>query len=151
MVQQYQFGLSLYYGTNHKPKVRCEGRGPSVVVRHEAEAFDEGTTMVLCGEPFAKIIGEDKACVEETQTALFCPLHDADAPVVVGRVAIDKIVGRTLGNVGADIETLVADEHTLEEGFGGQLLGSLQTAVAEKVPLVVHPVGLTIDYGIIPG
>lgn len=126
-----------------------DGSRPAIVAPHKAETFQEGTAMVLGRESFAQVVGEDEVGVEEAQATAFGSFHDTDAPVVVGRVAVTEVIELGTGNVGAHVETLVADQHALEKGLCGQMFGSLQPAVAQETSLIIHEVCLAIDYGVV--
>ena len=70
-------------------------------------------------------------------------LHDADAPVEVGRETECGVVLRT--KVAPGIEGLVADEHSLLETFPGQPFGRGETAWSEVSPFIIDNVGMAVE------
>ena len=123
----------------------ADGAEPAIVVSHEAKALEKGAAMVAGGHALGEVVGEDEAGVVEGEVAALGIAHEADAPVVVGGETVAEVVGDGAGEVGARVEALVAHEHSAEETLPGEVLGSLQTAVAQEVAFVVHEVGLAID------
>lgn len=124
-----------------------DGRKRTIVLSHNLETFDEGLTVIFCGKTLAEVIGEDEMCIDNAVTTTLGMLDDSNAPIVVSRVAILKVVGEEAGNVCTDIERLVADEHAHEETLSSEMFGRLKSAVTQKITVIVHEVGLTIDNG----
>ena len=102
--------------------------------------------MVAGGHSLAEIVGENGLGVDQLQSASLGQPHEADAPVVIGREAITQIIGSAAGQVGACIERLMANQHTIQEGTGGQLPGGTQATMTQKLPSLIHQVGLTVEY-----
>ena len=68
-------------------------------------------------------------------------------PVDIGRMPIACVVLQVLGDVGAGIESLMADKHTLPEGAPRELFGRLQTSRMEETSLAVNDIGASVEYG----
>ena len=121
-------GYSIYRlklfddGSDDEPEVLGDGWQGAVVATHQAEALDERGTVVAGGHALLQIVGYGEGKMHE----VVCLLHDADAPVEVGR---ETECGVVLGaEVAPGIEGLVADEHSLLETFPGQPFGRGETA-----------------------
>ena len=73
--------------------------------------------------------------------------HDANAPIVVAREAVAKVIGIGAGEVCAGVEALVADKHAAEETIGSQTLWRREATVAQEPAFIVHEVRLAIEHG----
>ena len=124
-----------------------DGGEPAIVTGHDTEAFEKGFTMVEGGLAFFGIIGNDHVEVVEGNVFLGGGFHDADAPVDVGRVAITKVVGCGNGKVGTGVESLMADEHAVTEGFPVEVLRRRETTMVEEVSFGVYDVRVAIKDG----
>ena len=67
--------------------------------------------------------------VQQRHVLLGSSLHDADAPVDVGRITVFLIVGRSDGEVGTGIESLMTDEHAVTERLPGKVFRRSETTV----------------------
>ena len=89
----FRGSLFFHYGSCHEPQVHCGGGNDSVVVRHDAEAFHERASVVLCGHSAVEVVGHNDSCVFHWQFPACGGAHDSYAPVVVGREAVAQVVG----------------------------------------------------------
>ena len=80
----------------------CHCTYQPVMFCHDAESFFERSLPVLGGHTFVKIV--DDCQVRIVQCAGF--LHDADAPVEVGRVTVREVVRIEPGKVCAGEKAL---------------------------------------------
>lgn len=98
------------------------GTYQSIVLRHDAEAFPQGSLLVLRRHTFFQII--DKREMRVMQRPRF--FHDADAPVEVGGEAVLHILWYRQAPFGE--ECLMANEHTLLETLPCQHFGGGEAA-----------------------
>ena len=85
-----------------------EGLDLTVVAGHHAIALKERLAMVEGGLSLLRIIGNHHVEVQQRHVLFGSSLHDADAPIDIGRVAILQVVGRGNGKVGTGIKSLMA-------------------------------------------
>ena len=85
------------------------------MVGHDAKAFFQGVTMMLCSIAALFEIGKDGMCINQWQMLALSLTHDADAPVDIGRMAILQVIRALASNLRAHIESLVAHQHALLE------------------------------------
>ena len=102
--------------------------------------------MVKGGLAFLGVVGNNHVEVVEGNVFLGGGFHDADAPVDIGGITVTEIVRRGDGEVGTGVEGLVTDEHTLAEGFPGEVLWGRETAVVKKVAFRVDDVRISIKH-----
>ena len=116
------------------------GAEPSVVLHHDAETLPERGVAVACGHAFRQVVDERQAGVVQRLGLL----HDADAPVEVGGVAVAQVVGHHA--VAPGEEGLVADQHALAEALPRQHVGGGKAAHAQEVAFAVHQFRLAIEH-----
>ena len=75
-----------------------------VMGAHHLEALAKRSTMVLHRHTSIEIMGDDSAYIAQRQMASRCLLHDADAPVYIGRITIIEIKMDAFCQVGTGIE-----------------------------------------------
>ena len=102
--------------------------------------------MVEGGLAFLGVVGNDHVEVVEGNVFLGSGLHNADTPVDIGGVAITEVVGRGDGEIGTGVEGLMTDEHTVTEGFPGEVLWGRETAVVKKSAFRVDDVRISIKH-----
>ena len=79
--------------------------------------------MVTCRHSLVEIVGEDEVGIVQGKCSALCPSHEPDAPIVIARKMVAEVIKRSTGEVGAGVETLVADKHSPLETVRGELLG----------------------------
>ena len=114
---------SAYKGTDDKPTVHEEGLEVAVVAVHDTITFEERLTVVEGGLAFLGVVDHHHVEIQKRNVLLGGSLHDADAPVDIGRIKVLLVVGCGDGEVGAGVKGLMADEHTLAEGLPCEVLG----------------------------
>ncbi len=114
--------------------------GQAVVMDHDAEAFAQGSAAVAGGHALVQVVDEGEVGVVQGVRLL----HDAYAPVEVGREAVAQVVGA--GQRAAGEEGLVAHEHALPEAAPGQHLGGGESAHAHEVAFAVDEGGLAVHH-----
>lgn len=107
--------------------------------------------MIARGGAFAQVVGDGEVGVdhgERTWGDALGMLHDADAPIEVGREAVVlRVVEMLTGDVGARKEGLMTHEHALTKAAPSQVLGRGEPATTDEVTLVIDDVGVAIDDG----
>ena len=103
--------------------------------------------MVEGGLAFLGVVGNNHMEVVEGNVFLGSGLHNADTPVDIGGVAITEVVGRGDGEIGTGVEGLMTDEHTVTEGFPGEVLRRRETTMVEEVSFGVYDVRVAIKDG----
>ena len=109
----YELRLALDDSPEDEPGVRGEGAEPAIVVSHDAQAFLQRTAMVASGHTLCEVVGEDELGVVEHKGTTLGTTHETDAPVVVTREAVAKVVGNGAGEVRAGVETLARRQRGL--------------------------------------
>ena len=138
-------------GAEDEPDVHGDGRQPAVMAGHDAETLKEGLTMVEGGLAFFGIIGDNHVEVVKRDVFLGSGLHDADTPVDIGRVTVAEVVGCGDGKVGTCVEGLMTDEHTVAEGFPGEMFWRSESAMMKKAAFGVDNIGVAIQHGRLVG
>src|SRR3712207_3956439 len=113
--------LSFHDCPQHEPCVMRQRARPSVMFHHDAETFFQRSAAVAGSHSFVEVI--DYGDVRMVQQSGF--LHDADAPVYIGREAILQVVRfrqRAFREKG-----LMANHHSLLETSPCKPLRSRQT------------------------
>ena len=146
---RYRFGgLSLLEnGSHYKPKMHAYGHEQPVVAAHHVEALDERSTMVLVGHASVEIVDHHLRQTQQCQMLAFGTLHDAYAPVDIGREAVAQVVGFGLGEVGTCIESLMAHEHAMTERTPREIVGRSQATGMQQLSLIVNYIGVAIEHG----
>ena len=85
------------------------------MVGHDAEAFFQGVTMMLCSIAALFEIGKDGMCIHQWQMLALSLTHNANTPIDIGRMAVLQIVRKLTGYLCAHIESLMTHQHTLLE------------------------------------
>ena len=149
------YGLSLLgnvlsfleNGSHYKPKVHAYGEEESVVAAHHIEALDERGSMVLVGHASVEIVDHHLRQTQQCQMLAFGSLHDAYAPVDIGREAVAQVVRFGLGEVGTCIESLMAHEHAMTERTPREVFGRNEATGMQQPALIVNYIGVAIEHG----
>ena len=75
-----------------------------VMGAHHKETLAKRSTMVLHRHAAVKVMGDNGAYIAQRQMASRCLLHDADAPVYIGRITITEVVMDVFRQVCTGIE-----------------------------------------------
>ena len=134
-------------GAEDEPDVHGDGRQPAVMAGHDAEALEEGLTVVKGGLAFLGIIGDNHVEVVKRDVFLGGGLHDANTPVDIGRVTVTEVVRCGDGKVGTGVEGLMTDEHTVAEGFPGEMFWRSEAAMMKETTFGVDNIGVAIQHG----
>ena len=110
-----------------------DGLQETIVVSHHSEAFLQGVTMVLGGVATLFEVSQDGMRIDQRHLTLLCLLHNTNAPVDIGRMAILQVIRALAGNLCAHIESLMAHQHTLFEGFPRETLWWAMSAQMQEV------------------
>ena len=103
--------------------------------------------MIFYRHAAFEIVGHHHIYITQGQPHAVGLAHDADAPVDVGRQTVLRVVLQVLGQVGAGIEGLMADEHAVAERAPRQPCGRLQPAMTQEAALLVDDVGQSVEHG----
>ena len=87
------YGLSLLdnvlsfleNGSHYKPKVHAYGEEETIMAAHHIETLDERGSMVLVGHASIEIVDHHLWQTQQCQMLALGTLHDAYAPVDIGR------------------------------------------------------------------
>ena len=71
--------------------------------------------MMLSGITTLLEIGKNGVRIDKSQTLVVSLPHHTNAPVHICRMAILQIIGKLFGDIRADIERLMTDQHALFE------------------------------------
>ena len=82
---------------------------------HHPITLPERLAVVECCLTLFGIVDHHHVQVLQRHILLGSRLHDTDAPVNIGRIAILQVVGCGNGKVGTGIESLMTDEHAMTE------------------------------------
>ena len=124
-----------------------DGGEPAVVAGHDAETLKERLAVVKRGLAFLGVVGYNHVEVVKGNVFLGGGLHDADAPIDIGRITIAKVVRRGDGEVSTGVKGLMTDEHAVTEGFPVEVLRGRETAMVEEVSFGVYDVRVAIKDG----
>ena len=116
-------------------------------MRHDTKAFDKRSSVITCSHAFVKVVGQYKMSIDNPYATTLCTTYDTNAPIEVCGEAVAEVVLFLLGEVGADIERLVADAHPVAECVGRELLRRREAAAAKEVPLIVNQICVAIEDG----
>ena len=97
------------------------------------------------GLAFLGVVGYNHVEVVKGNVFLGGGLHDADAPIDIGRVTIAKVVRRGYGKVGTGVEGLMTDEHAVTEGFPGEVLRGRETAMMKEPAFGIDDIGFAVE------
>ena len=97
------------------------------------------------GLAFLGVVGNNHMEVVEGNVFFGGGLHDADAPIDIGRVTIAKVVRRGYGKVGTGVEGLMTDEHAVTEGFPGEVLRGRETAMVKEPAFGIDDIGFAVE------
>ena len=132
-------------GAEDKPNVHGDGGEPAVVAGHDAETLKERLAVVKRGLAFLGVVGYNHVEVVKGNVFLGGGLHDADAPIDIGRITIAEVVRRGDGKVGTGVEGLMTDEHAVTEGFPGEVLRGRETAMMKEPTFGIDDIGFAIE------
>ena len=124
-----------------------DGGQPAVVMTHHLETLYQRLTVMERGLALLSVVGDDHVKVMQGDILLGSSLHDTDAPIDIGRVAVALVVGCGDGKVGTGIEGLMADKHTLTEGLPGEVLWGRQTTMVEETAFAIDDVCIAVKHG----
>ena len=99
------------------------------------------------GLAFLGIVGYNHVEVVKGNVFLGSGLHNADAPVDIGRITIAEVVRRGYGKVGTGVEGLMTDEHAVTEGFPGEVLRGRETAMVKEPAFGIDDIRFAIKDG----
>ncbi len=136
--------LALENGSEDEPDVHGDGGKPAVVARHDSETLEERLAVVEGGLAFLGVVGHNHVEVVEWYILSGSGLHNADAPIDIGRVTVAEVVGRGDGEVGTGVEGLVADKHAVAEGLPSEMLWWSKTTVAEEMAFGIDDISVAI-------
>ena len=100
--------------------------------------------MIACSETLVQVVCQHKMRVDNLQTLTCGALYDADTPVEISRITLTEVVEFLPGNVGSDVERLVADKHTVQETVGRKPFGRRESAQSQEMPLVVNEMRVAV-------
>ena len=93
------------------------------------------------------VVGDNHVEIQQRNVLLGSSFHDTDTPVDIGRIAIALVVGCGDGKVCAGIKSLMADEHTLTEGFPCEVLWGSKTTMVEETAIAIDDIRIAIEHG----
>jgi hypothetical protein len=125
--------------------VHGDGGEPAVVAGHDAETLKERLAVVKRGLAFLGVVGYNHVEVVKGNVFLASGLHNADAPVDIGRITIAEVVRRGYGKVGTGVEGLMTDEHAVTEGFPGEVLRGRETAMMKEPTFGIDDIGIAVE------
>ena len=103
--------------------------------------------MVKCGLTLLGIVGNNHVEVVKGNVFLGGSLHDADAPVDIGRVTIAEVVRCGNGEVSTGRESLMTDKHAVTERFPGEVLRRRETAMMKESAFGIDNIRITVEHG----
>ena len=101
--------------------------------------------MVEGGLAFLGVVGYNHVEVVKGNVFLGGGLHDADAPVDIGRVTIAEVVRCGNGEVSTGIESLMTDKHAVTERFPGEVLRGRETAMVKEPAFGIDDIGFAVE------
>ena len=99
-----------------------EGPDAPVMTLHHVIALPKRLTMVERCLSLFGIINYHHLQVLHGHILQSSGLHNANTPIDIGRIAEMQIIGRSDSKISTGIKSLMANEHTLTEGFPRQIL-----------------------------
>ena len=114
---------------------------------HDLETLYQRLTMMKCGLALLSVVGHDHVEVLQRNIFLGSSLHDTDAPIDIGRIAIALVVGRGDGEVGTSIESLMTDKHALAEGLPSEVLWRSKTTMVKETAFAIDDIRITVEHG----
>ena len=115
----------------------------TIMMHHHAITLHQRLPMMERCLSFLGVF--DHHCMEIQKGDIL--LGDADAPVDIGRIAVLLVVWRGDGEVGACIEGLMADEHTVAEGLPREVLRGRETTGMEEMAVFIDDVRVAVKHG----
>ena len=100
--------------------------------------------MVEGGLAFLGVVDHHHVEIQKRNVLLGGSLHDADAPVDIGRIMVLLVVGCGDGEVGTSIESLMAYEHAVAEGLPSELFRGSETTMAEEMAFGIDDISVAI-------
>ena len=114
---------------------------------HDAETLEERSAVVLVGHAAIEVVGNHFRQAQELQMLALGTLHDAYAPVDVGREAVAQVVRLGTGYVCAGVERLVAHQHAVTERAPVEFVGRSKSARMQHNTLFVDDVRVAVEHG----
>jgi hypothetical protein len=127
--------------------VHEEGLKVTIMMHHHAITLHQRLPVMERCLSFLGVIDYHHVEIQKRDILLISGLHDTDAPVDIGRVSIFLIIGCGNGEVGASIESLMTDEHTLTEGLPGEMLRGRKTTGMEEMTIGIDNVRVAVKDG----
>lgn len=117
-----------------KPCVHGKRREESVMASHDAETLEERSAVVLVGHAAIEVVGNHFRQAQELQMLALSTLHDAYAPVDVGRKAVAQVVRLGTCYVCAGVERLVAHQHAVTKRAPVEFVGGASRRGCSTIP-----------------
>ena len=114
---------------------------------HHPIALQERFAVVECCLSLFGIVDHHHVQVQQGHVLFGGSLHNADAPVDIGRIAVFLIIGCGNGKVGTGIESLMADEHTVTERFPSKVFRGSKTTMMQEMALGINNIRIAVKDG----
>ena len=114
---------------------------------HDAITFEKRFSVMEGGLAFLGVVDYHHVEIQKGDVLLGGCLHDADAPVDIGRITELLVVGCGDGEVGAGIEGLMTDEHAVAERLPSEVLGGRETTGMKEMTGSVDDVRVAVEHG----
>ena len=126
--------------------MHCASGEQTIVCAHHMEARFERRSVMFYAHAAIQIVDHNSMDGTQNEAFLLGHFHHTDAPIHVGREAKLQAIRRALCKVCAGIKGLMAHQHAPFEVAPRQVFGRHEAAMAQKMPRVVHNIGVAIEH-----